>query len=143
VWLGNPAPQELHEILKDFGLSDRLATACSSWNGKERALRRLLMQRSVHVSDVAERLARLPSPVVSILQAKLEVAKATEAQALLTHALSALEAEPLISGADLIAIGIHQGRRIAQLLGQVRRLQLDGLIDSKEAALAYVRTMNG
>jgi len=91
VWLGNPAPQELHEILKDFGLSDRLATACSSWNGKERALRRLLMQRSVHVSDVAERLARLPSPVVSILQAKLEVAKATEAQALLTHALSALE----------------------------------------------------
>ena len=143
VWLGNPAPQELHEILKDFGLSDRLATACSSWKSRERALRRLLAQRPVHISDVAAKVAGLPSSVIFILQARLEVSEATEEQALLARALSALETEPLISGGDLVAIGIHRGRTIGQLLGRVRRLQLDGVMDSKEAALAYVRTLNG
>lgn len=46
---------------------------------------------------------------------------------------------PLISGNDLLDLGIRPGPQIKQLLEQVRVLQLDGKLASQQAALEYAR----
>jgi tRNA nucleotidyltransferase (CCA-adding enzyme) len=143
VWLGHTPAHELQPILKDFGLNDRLSAACSSWRTRESAVRRDLSQASAQPSDIAAKLARLPTPVVLILQARLAVAASTEAQKLLARVLSSMAEPPLISGADLAALGVRQGREVGKLLERVRNLQLNGVLQSREAALAYLRTLKG
>lgn len=143
VWLGHTPAHELQPILKDFGLNDRLSAACSSWRTRESAVRRVLSQASAQPSDIAAKLARLPTPVVLILQARLAVAASTEAQKLLARVLSSMAEPPLISGADLAALGVRQGREVGKLLERVRNLQLNGVLQSREAALTYLRTLKG
>lgn len=50
---------------------------------------------------------------------------------------------PLISGADLIALGLTPGRQFEVILEHVRDAQLEGHIDSREGALAFVATITG
>ena len=45
---------------------------------------------------------------------------------------------PLITGRDLLARGYPQGPRIGEILKAVEEMQLEGKLDSKEAALAWV-----
>lgn len=46
---------------------------------------------------------------------------------------------PLVTGADLLALGIPAGPAIGELLHRLRRLQLDGGITSREEAVAIAR----
>jgi tRNA nucleotidyltransferase (CCA-adding enzyme) len=143
VWLGDIRPGELQEILKDFGLSDRLASACRSWQHKERALRRLLEQRTCKVSTAAQELEGIPLPVLSILEGHLAGLQSTGPRDLLMTVLSQMNRPSLVSGGDVVSLGIPEGRQVGLLLDQVRRLQLDGMIGSREKAVAYLRTLKG
>lgn len=143
VWLDGISPVELQVILKDFGLSDRAAIACRSWQGKERALRHLLQQGGGTVSATAAKLENVPPPVLSILEARLAVSGDTEPRGRLARALSLMSEPPLVSGADVVSLGIPEGRRVGLLLDQVRRLQLDGVITSRRKALAHLRASTG
>ena len=46
----------------------------------------------------------------------------------------------LLSGRDILDIGGRTGPQIGSLLAEVRRLQLDGVLRSRDQALAYIRT---
>ncbi len=50
-----------------------------------------------------------------------------------------LNPDPLLSGSDLLHIGIAPGPAIAKLLSQVRDLQLDGQLRSREDAMAWIQ----
>ncbi|MFN3408838.1 MAG: CCA tRNA nucleotidyltransferase [Limisphaerales bacterium] len=50
---------------------------------------------------------------------------------------------PLLTGHDLKALGVPSGRAMGVLLREVRDQQLAGLLRSKEAALAWVKTRAG
>ncbi|MHB8106476.1 MAG: CBS domain-containing protein [Candidatus Cryosericum sp.] len=143
VWLGNIPPRELQEILKDFGLSDRLALACRSWQHEERALRGLLEQPACRVSTAAQELEGIPSPVLSILMGRLAVLDSPGPRDLLMTVLSRMSKPPLVSGEDVVSLGIEEGRRVGLLLDQVRRLQLDGMIRSRSEAVAYLCASKG
>jgi tRNA nucleotidyltransferase/poly(A) polymerase len=54
-----------------------------------------------------------------------------------------LNPAPLLRGADLLAIGLKPGPRVKEILGEIRRLQLNEDIDSKEAALKSARERIG
>lgn len=140
IWLDDIASSELQEVLKDFGLSDRAAMACRSWQRKERALRRLLEQEAYTVSATAARLQDVPLPVLSILEAHLSMSSNTGPRERLTRVLSLMSQPPLISGEDVVKLGIPEGRRVGLLLDQVRRLQLDGAITSRKEALTYLHS---
>lgn len=143
LWLGKCPPEELREILKDFGLNDHLAAACSLWQAKERAVRRLLSGRPLHLSDLAQKLSDLPAPIVAIIQARLVTSGAADELTAFKRALDSLEVPPLVTGADIVALGIRPGPRIGRLLEVVRKLQLEGKMATRSDALAYVSTLNG
>lgn len=46
---------------------------------------------------------------------------------------------PLVSGDDLLALGISRGPAVGDLLKRLRRMQLDGLLGSRDEALAIAR----
>jgi len=50
-----------------------------------------------------------------------------------------LRPPPLVSGHDLIALGLQPGPRFRELLGEVEEAQLDGRLSTREAALAWLR----
>jgi len=50
-----------------------------------------------------------------------------------------LRPEPLINGGDLLAMGYPQGPVFGRILSEVREQQLEGNLDTREAALEYVR----
>ena len=50
----------------------------------------------------------------------------------------AIRPEPLLTGDDLIAAGYEPGPRFKEMLGAVEDAQLEGRIDSHEAAMEYV-----
>jgi hypothetical protein len=52
-----------------------------------------------------------------------------------------LNPPPLVTGADLIALGIPRGKLYARLLEQLRDAQLDGLVTTKDDALALARRL--
>jgi hypothetical protein len=143
VWLGNIPSGELQEVLKDFGLSDRLAAAFRSWQRKERALRRLLKQGSCKVSAVAAKLEGIPLPILLILEARLAGSETTAPHDLLMTVLARMDRPPLVSGEDVMSLGIHEGQQVGLLLDQVRRLQLDGMINSRVEAVAYLCASKG
>ncbi|HWQ22254.1 MAG TPA: CBS domain-containing protein, partial [Clostridia bacterium] len=143
VWLGAIPSSEVQSILKDFGLSDRLAGACRSWQSRERSLRRLLAQRACTASAASARLEGIPSPVLSILSARLSISENTGTTNFLKKVRSLMDEPPLISGEDAVALGIPEGRQVGLLLDQVRRLQLDGAITSRDEAMAYLRVSTG
>jgi tRNA nucleotidyltransferase (CCA-adding enzyme) len=143
VWLGNIPSGELQEVLKDFGLSDRLATTCRSWQRKERALRRLLEHGSCKVSTAAGKLEGIPLPILSILEAHCSGSETTGPRDLLMTVLSRMDEPPLVSGKDVMGLGIREGQQVGLLLDQVRRLQLDGVICSREEAVAYLCASKG
>lgn len=46
---------------------------------------------------------------------------------------------PLISGHDLIAMGLEPGEQLGRILREIQDLQLDGELDTRESALAWAR----
>jgi hypothetical protein len=82
-------------------------------------------------------------PVLSILEARLAGLETTGPRDLLMTVLSRMDEPPLVSGEDVVSLGIPEGRQVGLLLDQVRRLQLDGMIGSKEKAVAYLRGLKG
>lgn len=54
-----------------------------------------------------------------------------------------LDPPPLVTGADLKALGLPPGPKFKPLLENVRDRQLEGQVTSKEDALAYIRTQIG
>jgi tRNA nucleotidyltransferase (CCA-adding enzyme) len=143
VWLGDVPADELREILKDFGMSDRLASACRSWQRKERTLRRLLEPEARKASLIAERLRGLPAPIFCILQARLAGLGRTEQRQYLQQVLIRSQEPALLSGEDVVGLGVREGPQVGRLLGEVRRLQLDGVLRSREEALAYLCMLKG
>jgi tRNA nucleotidyltransferase (CCA-adding enzyme) len=143
VWLGDIPSAELQEVLKDFGLSDRLAGAFRSWQRRERDVHRLLDQGSCKVSTIAAKLKALPSPVLSILEARLPGSETAGSRDLLLTVLARMDRPPLVSGEDVVTLGIPEGRQVGLLLDQVRRLQLDGIICSRDEAVAYLCASKG
>ncbi|MCX6087182.1 MAG: CBS domain-containing protein [Caldiserica bacterium] len=143
VWLGNISSGAVQEVLKDFGLSDRLAAAFHSWQRRERGMRRLLEQGSSKVSAIAAKLEGIPLPVLSILEAHLAGLETSGPHDLLLTVLARMDKPRLVSGKDVVILGIPEGRRVGMLLDQVRRLQLDGIIGSREEAVAYLCASKG
>jgi len=45
---------------------------------------------------------------------------------------------PLITGHDLIALGLKPGKRFAEILKTIQNLQLEGSVNSREEALVYI-----
>ncbi len=54
-----------------------------------------------------------------------------------------LDPPPLVSGDDLIAMGLAEGKLVGGLLKAVRQRQLDGELSSRDAAVAFVRAQVG
>jgi hypothetical protein len=54
-----------------------------------------------------------------------------------------MDESPLVSGEDVVSLGIPEGRQVGLLLDQVRRLQLDGMINSRQDAVAYLCASKG
>jgi hypothetical protein len=50
-----------------------------------------------------------------------------------------LDPPPLVTGSDLMAAGIPEGRAVGAALAALRAKQLDGEITSREAAIEWVR----
>ncbi len=50
-----------------------------------------------------------------------------------------LEPPPLVTGNDLLAVGIPAGPALGDALARIRRLQLDGVISTREEALARAK----
>jgi tRNA nucleotidyltransferase/poly(A) polymerase len=50
-----------------------------------------------------------------------------------------IDPPPLVSGDDLLALGVSRGPAVGSLLQRIRRLQLDGGIASRDEALAIAR----
>ena len=51
--------------------------------------------------------------------------------------------QPLINGADLIALGQAPGPGLGKLLDDIRNRQLDGELATRDQALAYAREVSG
>jgi hypothetical protein len=64
-------------------------------------------------------------------------------RALLKKVLSLMSEPTLVSGEDVVHLGIPEGQRVGLLLDEVRRRQLDGLIASRDEALAYLHQSKG
>ena len=90
------------------------------------------------MSAVAGELEGIPLPIFSILEAHLAGLETTGPRDLLMTVLSRMDEPPLVSGEDVVSLGIPEGRQVGLLLDQVRRLQLDGMIGSREEAMAYL-----
>lgn len=54
-----------------------------------------------------------------------------------------LDPPPLLSGDDLIAMGLAEGKLVGGLLKSLRQRQLDGELSSRDAAVAFVRAQVG
>ncbi len=144
LWIGEDVPPaDLRAILKDFGLSDHAAEACRSWRSRERALRVLLQKTTTDVSTIVSALERLPSPVIAILEARLIREGRDREQAVLANARTCMAEPPLVTGADLLALGIREGKTVGDFLAEVRERQLNGQLHSREEALAFLRTIKG
>jgi hypothetical protein len=48
-----------------------------------------------------------------------------------------------LSGDDLLAMGLAEGKLVGGLLKSLRQRQLDGELSSRDAAIAFVRTQMG
>jgi hypothetical protein len=81
--------------------------------------------------------------MLSILEAHLSPLETTGARDLLITVLLRMDEPPLVSGEDVVSLGIPEGRRVGLLLDQVRHLQLDGMIGSREEAVAYLCALKG
>ncbi|SDT89838.1 poly(A) polymerase [Verrucomicrobium sp. GAS474] len=63
---------------------------------------------------------------------------------LATLPAESIDPDPLVTGHDLMeATGLTEGRRLGQLVRQIREAQLDGKIASKEEALALAKHLLG
>lgn len=71
-------------------------------------------------------------------------AKATEGvlglEKLLNRPRGELDPSPLLTGNDLIQLGLKPGPEFRELLSEVRALQLDGLLENTDQALGWVRS---
>jgi hypothetical protein len=95
------------------------------------------------VSAIAAKLEGIPLPVLSILEAHLAGLETSGPHDLLLTVLARMDKPRLVSGKAVVILGIPEGRRVGVLLDQVRRLQLDGIIDSREEAVAYLCASKG
>lgn len=50
---------------------------------------------------------------------------------------------PLVTGRDLIALGVKPGPAMGQMLGEVQNRQLEGMLNTREEALEWVREQAG
>ncbi len=62
-------------------------------------------------------------------------------QMLRTHSSSELNPPPLITGDDLIALGVKRGPQYKELLDAVREAQLEGIITTREEAIELVKRL--
>ncbi|HTE04658.1 MAG TPA: CCA tRNA nucleotidyltransferase, partial [Planctomycetota bacterium] len=53
-------------------------------------------------------------------------------------ARQALIPPPLVTGADVIALGVPPGKRIGELLAEATDLQLEGTLADRDAALSWL-----
>jgi hypothetical protein len=54
-----------------------------------------------------------------------------------------LDPPPLVSGDDLVGLGIARGPAVGDMLKRLRRMHLDGGISSRDEALAIARAAAG
>lgn len=116
----------------------------SEWLIKHR--RRLL--RDARLSTRKRLLSRAGAEDLLSLTAAMEVAesgRSSQSEQLLEWygrtSRSELDPPPLVTGDDLIALGLTPGPSFKQLLDQIRDEQLECRIDSRDAALARAREL--
>ncbi|MEI7781221.1 MAG: CCA tRNA nucleotidyltransferase [Planctomycetota bacterium] len=110
-----------------------------------------------HATEAAEELARrkwsLVQPwlahddaflLADLLRARADCGRGSGAAAAWVTAQLArprdeLDPPPLLTGSDLLAAGVAAGRSLGEMLAQLRALQLDGQITTREAALEWLK----
>lgn len=50
--------------------------------------------------------------------------------------------QPLVSGGDMLALGIPQGSRVGEILAAIRNDQLEGRLHTRDEAIAMARAWN-
>jgi tRNA nucleotidyltransferase (CCA-adding enzyme) len=138
VWLGRIGSTALMEILKDFGLDDRVAEASSRWAAREKYARATLLDASTPMSRRCGAVLRVPPVALSILGARL-----AGKRHVLASVLHVLAEPPLLRGSDLLELGIHEGRTVGKLLTAIRQRQYDGLLHSRDDAIAFLEASKG
>jgi tRNA nucleotidyltransferase/poly(A) polymerase len=121
----------LHEAVAAIGQDDGAALARRPWSGVQPWL--------AHPAAVV---------LADVLRARAACGRGdTAAARWVTEKLSLpradLDPPPLLGGADLIAAGVPAGPPMGRLLAELRVLQLDGRIASRDDALAWVRGRAG
>ena len=102
-----------------------------------RQMLRLLEGPDLRPSEVVDILSSFP---VDAIRAQLDLAPATLQRERLSAYLERLNAiRPECTGDDLIAAGVPQGPLVGELLDDLKRARLDGLVKSKDEELAFVR----
>ncbi|HTQ39788.1 MAG TPA: CCA tRNA nucleotidyltransferase [Pirellulales bacterium] len=120
--------------------TDRLAWLLAnqqSLNGARAA--RWSQVQPLLVADGADDLLKLHAAQAALGFAALEDVAFCRAK--LQLPVEQLIPPPLVTGADLISLGIPTGPVFAQLLSAARDAQLDGLISDRSAALTYVERL--
>ncbi len=124
----NEADRSVHAIVATThdGVHDVVATgaAAPSADGAARAATRA--RRLAERVDVELYAALLDDPGLREVAESLGVLRAP--------------LMPLLTGRDLLALGLPPGRQVGRILGEVRQAQLEGHLSSPEAALAWART---
>lgn len=115
----------LHAALRELGAATDLATrpwsATQPWVSDPRA---------AWLADLLRARAAL---------GRGDAAAASWVTAQVARPRSELDPPPLLTGDDLLAAGVPPGRSIGLALAELRRLQLDGVVQTREQALAAVR----
>ena len=115
--------KEMMEIL------EIVSTLDLKWDNLPKSARKRLASRSAFSSALNVLFGVTPQRVLEV--GKTVTHLATES--------GGLNPQPLVTGSDLIALGFEPGPRFKGLLEQMYDLQLEGDINSRDQALAFVR----
>lgn len=115
--------KEMMEIL------EIVSTLDSKWDTSPKSGRKRIASRSAFSSALNVLFGVAPQRVLEV--GKTVTHLATES--------GGLNPQPLVTGSDLIALGFEPGPRFKGLLEQMYDLQLEGDINSRDQALAFVR----
>lgn len=105
-----------------------LAAPASPWPQVQRMLIEPAATELVKYVQAIEHVEHGATPVADFCRSKLALPR------------EVLDPPPLVTGADLKALGLPPGPQFKPLLENVRDKQLEGQVTSKEDALAYIRT---
>ena len=92
--------------------------------------------------DVYQLLSKVPLESVVFALGQAEAAGADDAAARLRYYLRVLrDRQVVMTGADVLALGVHEGPEVGRVLEELRRLRVEGLVTDRWGELAAVREL--